>query len=475
VAQDMFLGVLRSLRDVMGLSGAIFVGDAGQRTLQCQEFLSAAPLPNREDLARTYQLTDPSLVSEVMRTRQAVYASSTASALSQGLEHFKIPGPFLGVPLVHDGTPQGVLVVWNESGQIKVGPDLTSLVAPFAAVLALALSRSAEAARRARFLRLVEGVVNRLQTATSFPRIAASLMAEIQDLGFDRARLYSYEEETQSFILLATVGTPQPERLQGLRISLSGNPYARDIANSLAKPVPRIYTTGSSLEPNSAALGKIDGLPWVAVPLVAFGRLCGQITADTATSRRPITEEATNSLGILGALAAQAIGGLSAKMNRPEEPLQRKESGPSASEKHVFISYVHENLAQVTRLADVLKASGIGVWLDRRSIYPGSRWKAAISRAIEEGDSFIAVFSQEYVLRKTTYMNEELQLAIEQLRLRPRHTEWFIPARIDSTEIPPLSISSHETIRDIQHVDLHLDWNAALDRIVTVIKRGHRS
>ena len=86
--------------------------------------------------------------------------------------------------------------------------------------------------------------------------------------------------------------------------------------------------------------------------------------------------------------------------------------------KKVFISYVNENIEIVKKLYQELKAHGIEVWLDRNDIAPGARWKREIKQAIQQGAFFIACFSKEYYERDRTYMNEELTIAIEELRLR---------------------------------------------------------
>jgi TIR domain len=94
---------------------------------------------------------------------------------------------------------------------------------------------------------------------------------------------------------------------------------------------------------------------------------------------------------------------------------------------HVFISYVHDNSEVIQRLSASLEAHGVNVWLDRNDIKPGSLWKSANRDAIREGAFFIACFSREYHDRPKTYMNEELTLAIEELRQRPTDRAWFIP------------------------------------------------
>lgn len=103
---------------------------------------------------------------------------------------------------------------------------------------------------------------------------------------------------------------------------------------------------------------------------------------------------------------------------------------------HVFISYMHENTDDVDRLYQELTSRDIKVWLDRNDIKPGSRWKDAIREAIRDGAFFIACFSKEYNKRGKTYMNEELTIAIQELRQRPTDRIWFIPVKLNTCKIP---------------------------------------
>ena len=119
--------------------------------------------------------------------------------------------------------------------------------------------------------------------------------------------------------------------------------------------------------------------------------------------------------------------------------------------KGVFISYVSENIEIVDRLYQELKLHGIEVWRDRDNIAPGLRWKREIRRAIQQGAFFIACFSKEYDERDQTYMNEELAIAIEELRQRPIDQAWFIPVKLNECEIPDRDIGGGETLRDLQY------------------------
>jgi len=134
-----------------------------------------------------------------------------------------------------------------------------------------------------------------------------------------------------------------------------------------------------------------------------------------------------------------------------------------------FISYVGENRALVARLAEVLRAFDVEVWLDRDRLSPGTRWQTAIREAIADGNFFIACFSREYQERSRSYMNEELVLAIDELRRRSTTRAWFIPVLVNECEVPDRDIGAGETLRSLQWVNLYEDWDDVVGRILTVV------
>lgn len=137
--------------------------------------------------------------------------------------------------------------------------------------------------------------------------------------------------------------------------------------------------------------------------------------------------------------------------------------------KHAFISYVRQNSKVVDKLSAALNSAGIPTWLDRNNISPGERWQDAIREAIENGDFFIACFSSNYTGKDSSYMNEELTIAIEALRRKPFNTKWFIPLRLDECEIPARNIGGGETLHVFQRLDLFPDVDAALDSLIKIL------
>jgi hypothetical protein len=66
-------------------------------------------------------------------------------------------------------------------------------------------------------------------------------------------------------------------------------------------------------------------------------------------------------------------------------------------------------------------------------------------------------------------MNEELVLAIEQLRQRPVDRSWFIPIRLDDCEVPDRTIGGGERLNDLQWVDLFPDWDEAVKGLLCAL------
>lgn len=123
--------------------------------------------------------------------------------------------------------------------------------------------------------------------------------------------------------------------------------------------------------------------------------------------------------------------------------------------KHVFISYVTEDAGKVDRLCEVLEAGQIPYWRDRKDLGPGDSWKVKIREAIQGGTlTFLACFSQAYLARESSYMNEELTLAAEEVRRRAFGSPWLIPVRLDDVKLPYWDLGAGRTWDDFNRVDL---------------------
>jgi hypothetical protein len=140
---------------------------------------------------------------------------------------------------------------------------------------------------------------------------------------------------------------------------------------------------------------------------------------------------------------------------------------------HAFLSYVREDSAQVDRIQRVLHEAGIPVWRDKSGLWPGEDWQAMIRGAItDDALVFIACFSSNSLARVKSYQNEELVLAVEQLRLRQPEQPWLIPVRFDDCEIPDRDLGGGRRLTSLQWVDLFGDtFDDGAARLVAAIRR----
>lgn len=140
---------------------------------------------------------------------------------------------------------------------------------------------------------------------------------------------------------------------------------------------------------------------------------------------------------------------------------------------HAFISYVREDSDDVDWLQERLEQAGIRVWRDTADLWPGEDWRARIRQAITaDALVFIACFSRSSLARSVSYQNEELILAIDQLRLRRPDQPWLIPVRFDDCAIPDFDLGGGRTLRSIQRADLYGDRREQqAERLVKIVVR----
>lgn len=116
---------------------------------------------------------------------------------------------------------------------------------------------------------------------------------------------------------------------------------------------------------------------------------------------------------------------------------------------------MREDFDKVEALRQILEAAGIPVWTDKSSLGPGEDWKLKIQEAItHRALAFVACFSTNSENRPVTYQNEELILAIEQLRLRALDQAWLLPVRFDDCDLPDFRLGTGRTLNDLNRTDL---------------------
>jgi predicted ATPase len=88
--------------------------------------------------------------------------------------------------------------------------------------------------------------------------------------------------------------------------------------------------------------------------------------------------------------------------------------GSGIAPSYVFLSYASADRERAFRVADLLEASGISVWLDRKSIAAGSSWSAEIVRGIKGCQALLVLVS--VTAMASANVQQEVQLAWESHR-----------------------------------------------------------
>jgi len=249
-----------------------------------------------------------------------------------------------------------------------------------------------------------------------------------------------------------------------------------DLADALEIDSDRLRSAAKARYPalfadTSRIIMLLDNLGQASVPLLTdlFDRRYGFNAYGLGSSACPIpvvlVVEASHGPGIGRDLVSGA---------KSEEWLISRELGPFTPRScgHVFISYVRDDSKTVDRLQRDLENAGVEVWRDRTSLGPGDRWKDSIRRAITDGAFFICCFSKASRNRTKSYMNEELTLAIEELRVRTRGKVWFLPVVFPGGEVPDWPISAGENLNDFHCTFLSPStWTKGVNALILAIQK----
>jgi hypothetical protein len=140
---------------------------------------------------------------------------------------------------------------------------------------------------------------------------------------------------------------------------------------------------------------------------------------------------------------------------------------------HAFISYVREDVRAVDHLQVILEQAGIRVWRDTADIWPGQDWRLAVRDAITAGSlAFLACFSKNSQDKASSYQNEEVSLAVEQMRCRRPDVPWLIPVRFDRCRLPAFDLGADRTLDSLQCADLFgPGYRAQAERLVGAVRQ----
>lgn len=162
----------------------------------------------------------------------------------------------------------------------------------------------------------------------------------------------------------------------------------------------------------------------------------------------------------------------------PERPskenvLSTEDGSDDVGKKHVFLSYCHDNTAEVGQLRDDLIAAGEPVWWDQ-DILPGEDWKLCIGQAMDNSYAVVWCLSKETEARVKSGIYPEALDAIGTLREYAPGSIFLIPVRFSKCEIPPIEIDATRDVKRLQYVDLFppAKRSAGLQRLIQALRKA---
>jgi GAF domain-containing protein len=305
---EILNSILESVREIYGLdSGIIYIADDVNHVLRCSAFISEKPLAPHDSSQLSYRFDESALATRVFHTRQGYFSpdpSQDSIVNPRGLQAFQIESPTVGVPLIFGVKVVGVLVAWSHrTPNLPTERHITELE-PFARLAAISIATAASEQQRTQVLQAVQSILAQMQNELSREKNLRLILHAAQTVGFDRVRIFQFQDGTRSFVCLDSLGKSNPDNVRGYTIFPARNPYIKHLTETaLSNPAARKYDpTMFGISPDAEALGRPPDIPWVLVPLVITGKLYGYIATDNAYSRREITSDSLEYMTLLGAL-----------------------------------------------------------------------------------------------------------------------------------------------------------------------------
>src|SRR5262245_5630944 len=114
---------------------------------------------------------------------------------------------------------------------------------------------------------------------------------------------------------------------------------------------------------------------------------------------------------------------------------------------HIFLSYARPDSDKALALHKDITDAGYPVWLDKKALLVGQRWKDEISRAIQNAAAFIALISENSVDHRG-YVQKELKEALDVLAQTPPNQIYVLPVRL--SDVRPTDVQ----LQDLHWLDL---------------------
>lgn len=153
-------------------------------------------------------------------------------------------------------------------------------------------------------------VIGNMQKQTSPEEILRQVLYALVSSNFDRARIFKYILQDDSFECLDSMGVEELGSFKGYVIRANRNKYAQfTLSEWQTNPAAAVREPQKMFgpDPNAEGLHKPAELPWAIAPLVVLGKLYGYIAADNAKNRRPILAKDLRRMDLFTTLTAQLI------------------------------------------------------------------------------------------------------------------------------------------------------------------------
>jgi len=166
-------------------------------------------------------------------------------------------------------------------------------------------------------------------------------------------------------------------------------------------------------------------------------------------------------------LVVELLNGVDSALYRLRRDHHRIRKRIEMGEKHVFVSYCHDNKDDVARVVEDLENAGEPVWWDEH-ILGGRDWKEAIREAMKNSYAVVVCVSPEFTKRYRSGVYPEIRDAIEIFRQYGPGHSYIFPVRLAECEVPAIEIDDTRTLERIQHIDLFPESrrNASLRKLV---------
>jgi GAF domain-containing protein len=190
--------VLESVRAVYGFDrGIIFFPDYNHKELRAFAQIGFDRDLDQQPFA--FEFCKPSFAGHVFFGRKADWVADPETdprVCRVGVDEFEIKSPLLGIPLVYDGHPVGVMVLWSENYP-PPRKEHTEELTVFAKLASLILRRSQNQEREKQLLRNIERIMRQMHTTLDLNKNLSLILEGVRELGFDRVRVFRYVPGTK--------------------------------------------------------------------------------------------------------------------------------------------------------------------------------------------------------------------------------------------------------------------------------------